>query len=193
MDATKNFVHHAFDWCAGVDCASLSNAFLGFVQADDDFSFLLPSAPVAGVNEYALVNPLQHRVKVIEFEDKHAVEKLDEFRRIPRAAAEKRHGLVVVCEQALDFPYIPEGREVMFGSADARGVICFQLAPEFPVAVNGLIAPSSQLVADRGFASAGAAVNQIVPNAHTDHRRALFPSHRHATPGPPIANPTEHA
>lgn len=80
VDATKNFVNDAFEWSGGVDCASPSNAFLRLVQAHDDFSFRLPSAPVAGVNEYALVNPPHHRVKVVDFEDENAVEKLDEFR-----------------------------------------------------------------------------------------------------------------
>jgi hypothetical protein len=126
----------------------------------------MPSTPVAGVNEHALVNAPHHRLKVIDFEDKDAVEKLDEFRRVPRAAAEKRYGLAMVCEQALDFRYIPEGREVMFGFTEARRFIRFQIAPEFPVAVDGLVAPSAQFVADRAFAVPGAAIDQIVSNAH---------------------------
>jgi hypothetical protein len=36
-------------------------------------AFLLPSAPVAGVNEYTLINPSHHRGKVVDFKNEHPV------------------------------------------------------------------------------------------------------------------------
>jgi hypothetical protein len=163
LDATKDVVNDTLERRGGVDFASLSKSLLRVVQAQDDVAFLLPSAPVARVGEYALIDPSHHRGKVVDFENEHPVEEVDELRRIAAAAAKERHRLFLVGEQGLHLRYIPAGREVRCG---CTAFTCFRLAPEFSVAVDGLITPPLQFVADRSFAGAGTTVDQVVSDAH---------------------------
>jgi hypothetical protein len=132
----------------------------------DDFSFLLLSAPVGGVNENSLINASHHNVNVVNFKNEHTVKAVNKFRRIATASAEERCGFLMICNQGVNFCHIPKGREVVSGDRAASGFMYFRVDLEFPVAVYCLIAPLLQFVADRGFAGTGTAIDQIVSNAN---------------------------
>ena len=81
----------------------------------DDFSFLLLSTPVGGIDENALLNTSHHGVNVVHFKNEDPVETVNESRRIAAAPAEKRYGFVSIGKQGIYFSHIPEGREVVSG------------------------------------------------------------------------------
>jgi len=125
----------------------------------DVFSLLLFSSPVGGVYENALINASHHSVDVVNFKNEHTVKAVNKFRRIATATAEECYGFFMVCKQSINFCHIPKWREVVSGYRTARCFIYFRVDFEFSVAVYCLIAPSLQLVADRGFAGTGTTIN----------------------------------
>lgn len=71
---TKNRVNDLSDRCGGVDRnAVLWNGFRRLMRPFDDFSFLLLSAPVGGVNENALIYAPKNRVNVVAFKNENTV------------------------------------------------------------------------------------------------------------------------
>src|SRR5260370_35982503 len=109
----------------------------------------------------------------VDCKEKNAVKEREEFGKIPRTTAEKGDRLLLVGDQGFDFVSIPN---VVLGREDFRVLVregirrCtrFRIAliPQFPVTMNGLVAAPLQFCADRRFAGAGNAFNQIISPAH---------------------------
>ena len=114
MDVAKDFFNDRYEWCSGVNCHSRSNARFGLVQALNDFALLWSSAPVAGVNTFALIDPSHHSVDVVYFKNENTVMEVEKFRKVPAAPAEERHGRVIICDKGFDLCQIPDWREVVF-------------------------------------------------------------------------------
>src|SRR6185369_7921502 len=98
LDMMKNVVYDLFEWRAGVDDPSRSDSLFRLVQTPDDVSFPRPAAPVGGVCENTLIDPLHHGVDVADFKHENTVEEVNEFRGIATAPTEKRDGRIVVCD-----------------------------------------------------------------------------------------------
>src|SRR5215467_15239831 len=91
------------------------------MQAHSEFPFLWFSAEVSWVQCHSFINPPVHRVQ-IDLQGKHAVKKVDEFGKIPRATAEKGDRLLLVGDDGLYFLYIPN---LVLGHPGSRPVYPF--------------------------------------------------------------------
>ena len=71
----------------------------------------------------------------------------------------------MVGDQGFYFIYMPN---VVLVSEVIRRFTSFRIAliGQFPIAMNGLVATPLQFIADRCFAGAGEAFDQIISNAH---------------------------
>ena len=73
VDVTKDLVNDLHERRGGVDDdAVFWKVFLRVMQAHNDFPFLRCSAPISGVQCYALSNPPETGIQV-DLKDKHAV------------------------------------------------------------------------------------------------------------------------
>ena len=105
----------------------------------------------------------------IGFQYKDAIEQVDELRVVPGTAAEKRHWLVLVPYKCFHGVHIPDVVSVHGGACDSRNrftCLGIALVGKLAVAVDGVVTPPPQLIADRRLAGAGAALDEVVLSAH---------------------------
>jgi hypothetical protein len=78
----------------------------------------------------------------------------------PRTAAEKCCRLILVCDRGFYFIYMPN---VVLVCEAIRRFASFRIASisQFVVTMNGMVAAPLQFIADRSFAGAGKAFNQM--------------------------------
>ncbi|SDD44803.1 hypothetical protein SAMN02799630_03412 [Paenibacillus sp. UNCCL117] len=86
---------------------------------------------------------------------------------IPRTAAEKCYRLILIVDQSL---YFINMLNMVFGFKAIRRGTRFRVAliSQLTIAMNSMVAAPLQFVADRSFAGAGNAINQVIPYAHGD-------------------------
>ena len=141
------------------------------MQSSNYLPFRWFCAPVSWVQCHSLIYPPVQGLKV-DLKDKNAVKKIDEFWKVPRATAEKGYRLSAG-DQGFYFLYAPN---VVLGPEDSRGLVreairqltSFRIAwiSQFTVTIDGMVAAPLQFFADRSFAGAGNAFNQIICDAH---------------------------
>jgi len=159
---TKDLINDARDGRGGVDYNTVfRSVFFRLIQSRNEFPFSLFSPPLIF---WSLVKPPVQCAK-IDFKDKDAVKHIYEFCKIPRTTAEKCYRLILVGDYGFYFIYMPN---VVLVRDAIRRFASFRIAfiSQFIVTVNGMIAAPLQFFADRSFAGAGNAFNQIVSNAH---------------------------
>ena len=132
------------------------------MQSRKEVPFRWLSAGPLGVR--SLVEPPIHCVEV-DLKDKNAVEYIHKLCEIPRTTAEKRYRFILVGDQGFYFIYVPN---VVLVYDAIRRFTGFRIAliSQFVVTMNGMVAAPLQFIADRRFAGAGNAFNQIISNAH---------------------------
>lgn len=130
------------DRCRGVDDdAVLRDVPLCVVPSDDERAFRRRPATPHLVR--SIVEPALQRGKV-HFEDKDAVEQIDELREVPRATAEERHRLALVGGQGPDPLHIPD---VVLVRGALDGITGLRVPPvgQLAVAVDGVVTAPLQL------------------------------------------------
>ena len=112
----------------------------------------------------SLVKPPVQGVKV-DFKDKTRSNRSTNFEKIPRTTAEKCYRLILVGDQGFYSIYMPD---VVLVRCAIRRFTSFRitLMSQLGVTIDGIVAAPLQLFADRSFAGAGNAFNQIISNGH---------------------------
>src|SRR5690242_5024297 len=102
---------------------------------------------------------------LVDVEEEHRIEQMDELRKVPRPSAEEGVWLVAVRSQRLDHLDSPD---VVLMHVTGTWCACFgvPLVRQVCVAVDGLIAAALQLRTDRGLTAAGNALDEEVALAH---------------------------
>src|SRR3954453_23332419 len=154
LTLTKDLVHHVLDRCGGVDNHPvLRDVFFGLMPPDDEVAFRgLPAAPLLVRSR---VKPPVQRGKV-DLEDEDGVEEVEKLREVPRSTAEEGDRFPLVRGQGFHSVDIPE---VVLVPPTHNRLPGFRVALVGPLAgaMNGLVAPPLEFIANGSLAGPGQA------------------------------------
>jgi hypothetical protein len=145
----QDVVDNAGEGGGGVNDDPVGGVLSRLMQPLDELALRRPSAKLV---RRSLLEPSPQRLK-INLKDEDGVEQVDERGEVPGAAAEERRRLVLVGRQGSDLFDAPE--MVLVGPSrhlSPGGWIT--LVGELAVTVDGLVAATLQLIADRRLAGA---------------------------------------
>jgi len=170
--ATQDLVDDFGDRPGGVDGDRVfGKVFPGLVLAEDQGAFGGFRTPFAGSAVEAVVQGCE-----VDFEHEDRVEEGDEALAVACAAAEEGGGVGLVGDEGADLVLIPDvvaGDEIRIGAVlrtHERVQPCagdgIALIGQCPVAMHGVMAAPLQFGGGCGLAAAGAAFDEIIPDAH---------------------------